>query len=410
MHSIAPSSNLLTLNWLCSSQTPEINSLRKRFHDLTEVSLRIQRSLHLLRYASVWVMKKRDTLSHEILKQEEALKNSLLGPGSLSRHGLIPMDVVDVIQSFLPEALTTQPLTIGDLDVLQLANRHSVYDLDIRHTSVGQVRQVRQAQEIQRFNLAIHADTTRPEFRIFDDNEDDNDVHNFDDTAKLEEFIEKLVIVSELTTQIKSFNFQLVTASNTCMPLLTAAARSFWYSEDLTVETSISRTGLNIELEDDTLSEIQDILVAAPHAGSLRPPRRAKLTRPLLQPFVDAGLLASVTHLTLTESASLAVKYIPQMVVADLPSLRSLDLYNIREDPAQLLIHLGSISVLRVPSLSFITRCSPMNEVRCLGVRLDDCEVGYSVFEGTESFLPLIAGTFPDLVELEAVSPADTEL
>ena len=408
MHSIAPSSNLLTLNWLCSSQTPEINSLRKRFHDLTEVSLRIQRSLHLLQYASVWVMKKRDTLSHEILKQEEALKNSLLKPGSLFRHGPIPMDVVDVIQSFLPEALTTQPLSIGDLDVLQLANRHSVYDLDIRHVSVGQVRQVTQAQETQRFNLSILADTTRPEFLIFDDNEDDDDIHNFDDTAKLEEFIEKLVIVSELTTQIKSFNFRLVTASNTCMPLLTAAARSFWYSEDLTVETFISHTGPNVELEDDTLSEIQDILVATPHTG-LRL-RRAKLTRPLLQPFVDAGLLASVTHLTLTESASLAVKYIPQMVVAGLPSLRSLDLYNIREDPAQLLIHLGSVSVLRVPSLSFIKLCSPMNEVRCLGIRLADCEIGYSVFEEAESFLSLIAGTFPHLEELEAVSLADTEL
>ena len=98
------------------------------------------------------------------------------------------------------------------------------------------------------------------------------------------------------------------------------------------------------------------------------------------------------------------------MVVADLPSLRSLDLYNIREDPAQLLIHLGSVSVLRVPSLSFIKLCSPMNEVRCLGIRLADCEIGYSVFEEAESFLSLIAGTFPHLEELEAVSLADTEL
>ena len=272
------------------------------------------------------------------------------------------------------------------------------------------MEKIRSALEIPRFDVNILADTTSPELLIDDGDPDNDEVHVWSRIEDFEEYLEKLAAASDLTTRIKSFNLQLVMAYNTYSLFLSAAARSFWYAEALTVQTAVSRCdGYNIDFEDDTLSEIQSVLMTTPHTGPPKP-ESVVLTSPLLKPFVAAGILASTTHLTLTASASSTFEYIPQEVTAGLPCLRGLNMYNIREDPGQPTIHFGLVSDLRVPSLSFIDICSPSNEVRCLGIKVTNDDLDRLVPEETESLLLKIATTFPNLEELETVSPANTVL
>ena len=223
MHSRALPSILLTLNWFCSSRTPEIDSLRKRFHDLTEVSLSTQKSLRLMRHASTWVQSKYITLSWKISEQEKDLSNSLLEPGCLSRR--IPINVVDHILSYVSQS-DLGWWSPSEQIILRPKTYRSVYDLDIswRHSR----EKIRNALEIPRFDVNILADTTSPELLIDDGDPDNDEVHVWSRIEDFEEYIEKLAAASDLTPRIKSFNLQLVMAYNTYSLFLSAAARSFW--------------------------------------------------------------------------------------------------------------------------------------------------------------------------------------
>ena len=318
-----------------------------------------------MRHASTWVQSKYITLSRKSSEQEKALSDSLLEPGCLSRR--IPINVVDHILSYVSQS-DLGWWSPSEQILLRPKIYRSVYDLDI--SWIHSMQKIRSALQIPRFDLNILADTTSPEFLI-DDGNPDNEAHPWSRIEDVEEYLEKLAAASELTTRIKSFNLQLVMAYNTYSLFLSAAARSFWYAEALIVQTAVSRCDeYNVNFEDDTLSEIQNILLTTPHGTGPPKPESVVLTSPLLGPFVAAGILASTTHLTLTASASFTFEYIPQEVTAGLPCLRKLNMYDICEDPGQPTIHFGLVSDLRVPSLSFIDICSPSNEVRCLGIKV----------------------------------------
>ena len=403
MHSRVPSfvSWCLIFNWLYSSSTAEMMCFRQSDDKLTKLSFPMQTSLRWLQHASEWVGIRQYSLRQEAYTLEKVLQSSLGGPGSIASR--LPPELKNWIVSLVPRGWSGSKLEFRNFEPIRY-----VYVLNVNWTSLDRIKQ---AHYVPRIDLEVFADAITPNFFFdFDGSENDEPVLFTTQTCNFGSFTRKLKALSELADRIRLFEFRLVTAHRIFLPLLEAAGCSFWYPEDLIVNAKAPGANgfegdhVDLGLGDDTLIKVEDALrTKIPRTGTPKKPKRATLTSPLLQPFAAVGLLSSVTQLTLTASDFHA--YLPQKVTADLPALRDLNIYNIHWDLGQPSIHLGHISTLRVPSLSFIELCSPSEEVRCLGIRT--CDYGDLSPETTRGFLSKIVAAFPRLKQLETVSLAN---
>ena len=393
----------LMLKWFIFSETAEIKQLRRSLDDLRETELSTRISRRLLSDASGRVGEQHYSMVGEIADLEYQLACSLGGskpPSSSedvksSARQAVPPEIADLILSYMPRD------SWGARN-FRLRSFYPLCQVYVLHVERTPIRQIGRVDDHPTMDFEVYAKAIRR-------NPEASFLENAFDLAEpfvLEKYIAKLETLSRLGKRIKHFDLCLKTERQTFLPLIKAAGRCFWYPKVLAVEASDAwEDDDNIHLEDDTLREVTDALKANVPRTDLPTPKDVTLTGPLLLSFMDAKLLRSVTRLTLTTSRSRF--HLPQAITAVLPALRDLDLYGLNYRLGQPMIDLGSISTLRIPSLSFLEYCRFSYDVRYHGIRV---RPGFLGRKKLEWFRSRLSTTFPLVDELETVSLANTGL
>ena len=233
------------------------------------------------------------------------------------------------------------------------------------------------------------------------------------DIKRRELILDKVQILSMIPRRIMHYYLVIDFPATNLLPILVSSANILPYVKTFTVKAheriyeesindDIGKDSARVDLRNSIMNAVR---CAGP--GNVRL-KEAQINLYLLWPLANAGLLKSLTHLTLTATSGRLYQHaraspLP-ILMSDLPTLQSLDVSLVTCDftlaEGQSTTCLGSIATLRIPNPSFLELCSPSSMVKCFGMK------DLSGYKGSAetSLISKIASLFPELRELETVS------